>query len=59
MSKKNVDPNKIKTDKKSHKNFLVYYTGYMTIKDLKYVKLNSLNSLYFIINEVNGYYQEK
>ena len=59
MSKKNVDPNKIKTDKKSHKNFLVYYTGYMTIKDLKYVKLNSLNSLYFVINEVNGYYQEK
>ena len=59
MSKKNVDPNKIKTDKKSHKNFLVYYTEYMTIKDLKYVKLNSLNSLYFIINEVNGYYQEK
>ena len=59
MSKKNVDPNKIKTGKKSHKNFLVYCTGYMTIKDLKYVKLNSLNSLYFIINEVNGYYQEK
>ena len=59
MSKKNVDPNKIKTGKKSDKNFLVYCTGYMTIKDLKYVKLNSLNSLYFIINEVNGYYQEK
>ena len=26
----------------------------MTIKDLKYVKINSVNPLYFIFNKVNG-----
>ena len=30
----------------------------MTIKDLKYVKINSVNPLYFIINKVNGYFEE-
>ena len=30
----------------------------MTIKDSKYVKINSVNPLYFIINKVNGYFKE-
>ena len=30
----------------------------MTIKDLKYIKINSVNPLYFIINKVNGYFEE-
>ena len=30
----------------------------MTIKDLKYVKINSVNPLYLIINKVNGYFEE-
>ena len=34
---KNFDPNKIKIDT------LIYYFGYVTIKDLKYVKSNSVN----------------
>ena len=29
------DPNNIRIDEKSHKNFLIYYIGYVTIKDLK------------------------
>ena len=30
----------------------------MTIKELKYVKVNSVNPLYRIINKVNGYFEE-
>ena len=35
----NFYPNNIKLDKKSYKNILIYYIGYMTIKDSKYVKI--------------------
>ena len=34
---KNIDPNKIEKDEKSYKNILIYYIGYVTIKDSKYV----------------------
>ena len=52
------DPNNIKIDEKSYKNILLYYNGYVTIKDLKYVKINTVNPLYLIINKVNGYFEE-
>ena len=52
------DPNNIKIDEKSYKNTLLYYNGYVTIKDLKYVKINTVNPLYLIINKVNGYFEE-
>ena len=45
------DSNNIKTDEKSYKNIVIYYIGYVTIKDLKYVKINSVNLLYLIINK--------
>ena len=35
---KNFDPNNIKVDEKSYKNILIYYIGYVTIEDSKYVK---------------------
>ena len=31
---KDLDPNNIKIDEKSYKNILIYYTEYVTIKDL-------------------------
>ena len=43
---KNFDPNNIKIDEKSYKNIFIYYIGYVTIKDLKYVKINSVNTLF-------------
>ena len=55
---KNFDRNKIKIDEKSYKNIFVYCTGYVTIKDSKYVKINSVNSLYLIIDKVNGYFEK-
>ena len=39
INKKNFDPNNIKLDEKSYKNILLYYIRYVTIKDLKYVKI--------------------
>ena len=40
------------------KIFLFYYIGYVTVKDLKFVKINSENSLYLIFSKVNGYFEE-
>ena len=50
------DSNKTKIDEKSYKNILIYYTGYVTIKDLKYVKINSINILY--LSKVNRYFEK-
>ena len=44
---------------KSHtKNILIYYIGYEAIKDLKYIKIYSVDPLYLIFNKVNGYFEE-
>ena len=60
---KNFDPNdgkvKIFSKNKSakiHTNFFFFfsYVEYVTIKDLKYVKSISVNSLYLIIRKMNG-----
>ena len=42
---KNFDPNNIKIDEKPYKNILIFYLGYITIQDLKYVKINTVYSL--------------
>ena len=55
---KNIDPNNIKIDEKSYRKILIYYNGYVTIKNLKYVKINSVNPLYLIFNKVNAYFEE-
>ena len=56
---KDFDSNLLKTDKKSYKNIDICYIGYFTIKDFDYVKINNVNSLYLIIDEVDGYIEEK
>ena len=52
ISTRNLDPNKIKIDKKSYKNILIYYIGYATVKKLRYIKSKSANTLYLIINKI-------
>ena len=42
---KNFDLNNIKINENSYKNILIYYIGRVTIKDSKYVKINSVNPL--------------
>ena len=54
---KNFDPNKVKVDKKLYINILIYYIRYVTIKDSKYIKINSVNPLYLITTKVNGYFE--
>ena len=55
MTQKNLD---IKIEEMLYKNILIYYIGYGTIKDSKYVKINSVHPLYLILNKVNGYFEQ-
>ena len=50
--------NKIKIEEKSYKNILTYCIEHVTVKDLIYVKINSVNPLYLIINKINEYIEE-
>ena len=43
-------------DEKSYKNILIYYIGHVTIK--KDLKIYSVNHLYLIFSNVNGYFEE-
>ena len=43
---------------KSYRNIIIYYIVFVTIQDSKYVKIQSVNPLYLVINKVNGYFEE-
>ena len=58
INTKNFDPNNIEINEKSYENIFIYYIGYVTIKDHKYLKINSVNLLYLFFSKVNGYFQE-
>ena len=52
--------NLLKIDTKSHKNIVIYYIGYITIKNISdYENIYDVNPLYFIIIGVDGYIEEK
>ena len=49
----------LKIDKNSCKNIGIYYIGYITIKSFSaYESINSVNPLYLIIGNVDGYIEE-
>ena len=54
---KDFDSTLLKLDKKSSKNIGVYYIGYIAKKD-EY-KINSVNPLYLIVGEIDGFTEEK
>ena len=61
---KNFHSNLLKLDKKSHRDFDIYYIGYNTIKkvsncDCDYENICSVNSLYLIIRSATKYFKEK
>ena len=57
---KNFHSNLLKIDKKSHKEFDIYYIGYITIKKFGDCKnIHSVNHLYLIIHSATGYFKEK
>ena len=47
---KNLDPSKIEMDEMSYKN-IIYYIGYLMVKNLCYVTVNSVNLLYLFIDK--------
>ena len=47
------DPNLRKVDKKRRKNIDIYYIGCITMEDSDYVKINTVNPFYLIINKVD------
>ena len=47
---KSFDPNNIKIDEESYQDIVIYYIGYVTITDLKFVKINTVNPLHLIFN---------
>ena len=55
---KEFHSNLIKIDKKSYKNTDIYCLGYITRKDFDYVKIDSVNTLYLIIDKVDGCIEE-
>ena len=52
------DSNLSNIEKKSYRNVDIYYIEYITMKDFDFVKINSVNPLYIIIDEANGYIEE-
>ena len=44
-------------DENSYKN-IIYHIEYVMIKDISYTTINSVSSLYFILNKMNGYIEK-
>ena len=57
INTENFDLNNIKIVEKSCKNILNYYIGYNAIKDSKCIKICSINPLYLIFRNANGYFE--
>ena len=50
----------LKIDEKDYKDIDIYYVGYVTVKKIGNCKnINSVNSLYLVINEMIGHFEEK
>ena len=58
ISIKILDLNLLKIGKRLYKNTDIYYIGYITVKDLDYVNIHSVNLFYLIFDKVDGYIEE-
>ena len=56
---KDFNPSLLERDKNSYKNIDVYYIRYITMKNSDHVKINSVNPLYIITDDVDGSVGEK
>ena len=54
---KDFDSSLLKRDKKLFKSIAISYIGYITKKD-KYA-INSVNPIYLIVHEIDGFIEEK
>ena len=56
----NFQTDLLKIYKKSYKDIIIYYIGYIVIKSYgDYENIHSVNPLYLIINKAYGYIEEK
>ena len=56
---KNFHSNLLKIDKKSYKDFDIYYIGYITVKKIgDFENIHSVNPLYLLIHSATGYFKE-
>ena len=55
---KDFDSKLLKINKNLYKNIDIYYIQYITMSDLDYVNIRSVNPLYFIIDETDGYIEK-
>ena len=52
--------NLLKFEKKLHRDFDIYYIGYITIKKFNtYENIHSVNSLYLINHSATGYFKQE
>ena len=58
INKRNLDSKKVRIDENWYKNFFIYFTEYVTVKNLTCAKANSVNPLYIIIDKTNRYIEE-
>ena len=57
---KKFDPILLKIDRKSYKKIGIYNIGYITIREIDDCEnIYSVNPLYLLINQGNGYIEEK
>ena len=60
MNNEDSDSNLLKIDQKSYKNIDIYNIGYITRKNISdYENIHSVNPLYLIVGEADGYIEEK
>ena len=57
---RNFESNLLKIDKKLHRDFDIYYIGYITIKKFNtFENINSVNPLYLIIHSATGCFKQE
>ena len=57
---RNFQSNLLKIDKKSYKNFDIYYIGYITITKIgDHENIHSVNPSYLIFQSATGYFKEE
>ena len=57
---KDVNPDVLKIEKRSYKNTVIYYIGFIAIKNISdYGSINSANPLYLMIHGEIGHIEEK
>ena len=57
---KKFDARLLKIGKKDYKEIDIYYIGYVTVKKIANCNnINNINSLYLMINEMIGFFEEK